>query len=526
MKQTIRLEQFEHAEIRTALAKMNRGIEREALRITSEGQLATTLHPRALGATLTHPLITTDYAEALMEFITPVSTSIDTTLAQLRDVHRFSYQNIGDEYLWPLSMPCYLNDTSDIRLAQFGKSHIGTMKTVYRQGLTYRYGAVMQTISGVHFNWSVSDDLWPLLAARDGKENNADYRSERYFGLIRNFKRWAWVVPYLFGASPVLCKSFLKHSSADLDFHELSSGMVYVPHSTSLRMSDLGYTNKEQAALKITYNSLDEYVAGLRRAVFTRSEQFANIGVRKDDVWQQLNANVLQIENEFYSTIRPKRVAESGETPTQALERAGIQYIEVRALDVNPFSAIGITAEQMRFLDLFLLYCLFTESPELSIECQQATEKNVNKVVLRGREPGLTLTDESGEHSVVDRLEHLFTELGKIAELLGDESLAYHEALKKFAPAITDPETTFSAQLLRMYEEASKLYQHVGMRLAVEYRDTLMNSEFEHYTESYFHKIAAESLAAQAEIEAKDNGSFADFLTTYFQRALDKKKRA
>lgn len=526
MKQTIRLEQFEQADIRTALAKMNRGIERETLRITSEGQLATTMHPAALGSTLTHPLITTDYAEALMEFITPVSTSISTTLAQLRDVHRFSYQHIGEEYLWPLSMPCYLNDTSDIRLAQFGKSHVGRMKTVYRQGLTHRYGAVMQTISGVHFNWSVSDELWPLLAAADGRENNSDYRSERYFGLIRNFKRWAWVIPYLFGASPVLCKSFLKHSSANLDFHELSSGMVYVPHATSLRMSDLGYTNKEQAALKITYNSLDDYVAGLRRAVFTRSEQFANIGVRNGELWQQLNANILQIENEFYSPIRPKRVTESGETPTQALERAGIQYIEVRALDVNPFSDVGITAEQMRFLDLFLLFCLFTDSPELNIECQQATEKNVNKIVLRGREPGLTLTDEAGELSVQQRLQHLFAELEKLATLFASESAEYQQALEEFAPGIDNPEATFSARLLRMYEEASKVYQHVGMRLAVDYRNALMNSAFEYYSEADFQKMAAESLAEQAEIEAKDTGSFGDFLTAYFERALDKKKRA
>ncbi|RUO19269.1 glutamate--cysteine ligase [Aliidiomarina iranensis] len=526
MKQTIRLEQFERADIRSALAKMNRGIERESLRITSEGQLATTMHPAALGATLTHPLITTDYAEALMEFITPVSTSITTTLAQLRDVHRFTYQHIGDEYLWPLSMPCYLNATSDIRLAQFGKSHVGRMKTVYRQGLTHRYGAVMQTISGVHFNWSVSDELWPLLAAEEGRENNADYRSERYFGLIRNFKRWAWVIPYLFGASPVLCKSFLKHSSADLDFHELSSGMVYVPHSTSLRMSDLGYTNKEQAALKITYNSLDDYVDGLRRAVFTRSEQFADIGVQTGDKWQQLNANILQIENEFYSPIRPKRVADSGETPTQALERGGIQYIEVRALDVNPFSEVGITAEQMRFLDLFLLFCLFTESPELSIECQQATEKNVNKVVLRGREPGLTLMDEAGEYSVQERLAHLFAEMAKIADVLEAESSAYHRALQSFAPAISNPDATFSAKLLRMYEEASKIFQHVGMRFAVEYRDRLKNSGYEFYTEADFQKMAAQSLAEQAEIEAQDKGSFGDFLAAYFEQALDKKKRA
>ncbi|MCH8491612.1 MAG: glutamate--cysteine ligase [Idiomarina sp.] len=521
-----RLVQLQQSDAQAALLKMNRGLERETLRITQEGALATTMHPRSLGATFKHPLITTDYAEALLEFITPVATSIDITLAQLRDVHRLAYQAIGDELLWPLSMPCYLNDPKDIRLAYFGTSHSGRMKTVYRQGLTHRYGAVMQTIAGVHFNWSISDALWEILARQDGCADSSDYRSEKYFGLLRNFKRFAWVIPYLFGASPVLCKSFLKHSFANLDFHELPNGMVYVPHATSLRMSDLGYTNKEQADLKITYNSLDDYVAGLRRAVFTRSEQFADIGIHDGDTWHQLNANILQIENEFYSPIRPKRVAEKGETPTQALERGGVQYIEVRALDVNPFSPVGINAEQMRFLDLFLLYCLLSESPELSLECQQATERNLTKIVLRGREAGLTLTDELGEHTVADRLTDLFSELERIATLMGAEAELYQRALDEFKPSIAEPELTYSGKVLATYTEAAKLFRQVGMELAVQYREELLASELEYYSEAQFQQMAADSLAAQAAEEAADTGTFADFIADYFTQAQAKKKRA
>lgn len=507
-----------------ALKQMNRGLERETLRITPAGELATTLHPRALGSTLTHPLITTDYAEALLEFITPVETSISTTLAQLRDIHRATYQALGDELLWPLSMPCYVNDVSDIRLAQYGDSHVGRMKTTYRQGLTHRYGAVMQTIAGVHFNWSVNTAMWQEMAAEDGVEDNETYRSEQYFALLRNFKRWAWVIPYFFGASPVLCKSFLRHSFADLDFHELGSGMVYVPHATSLRMSDLGYTNKEQAALKITYNSLSDYVTGLRRAVFTRSESFAEIGVRDGDHWRQLNANILQIENEFYSPIRPKRVAESGETPTQALERGGVQYIEVRAIDVNPFSPVGISAEQMRFLDLFLLYCLWSDSPTLDLAQQQQTEKNVNTVVLRGREPGLRLVDEQGDIAVNERLHGLFTKLAAIAAWLDDGVNGdYQQALASFAPAIDDPSLTLSAQLLNEYREAVQAYRQVGLGLAVAYKEQLLSSDFEQYSAAEFSQWAEESLTEQAEIEAADQGTFAEYLENYFQRALDKK---
>lgn len=525
-----RLSQLRDDVGRRALATMNRGIERECLRITPEGRLATTQHPRALGSKLTHPLITTDYAESLLEFITPVSTEIETTLAQLRDVHRATYHAMGNELMWPLSMPCYLNEVSDIHLADYGTSHIGRMKSTYRQGLTHRYGAVMQTIAGVHFNWSVSDALWAILAERNGVKDSVEFRSEGYFGLLRNFKRWAWVIPYLFGASPVLCKSFLKHSSADFDFRELGNGMVFVPYATSLRMSDLGYTNKEQSALKITYNSLQSYVDGLRNAVFTRSENFASIGVREGDHWLQLNDNILQIENEFYSPIRPKRVTESGETPTQALERGGVQYIEVRAIDVNPFSPVGITAEQMRFLDLFLLYCLLSDSPELPLEAQQQTEKNVNTVVLRGREPGLQLRDESGEHSVVERLTFLFDELKEIASLLdgGTENQEnveqqYTRALALFAPAISDPEQTYSARLLREYHAAVAAYQQLGMRLATDYKNELIETPFEYYDADYFAQLAAESIVEQEAIEAASEGTYAAFLDTYFARALDKK---
>lgn len=505
------------------LMQMNRGLERETLRITAEGRLATTMHPKVLGSTFTHPLITTDYSEALLEFITPVATNINTTLAQLRDVHRVTYQAMGDELLWPFSMPCYLNNPSDIRLAYYGNSHAGRMKTVYRQGLTYRYGAVMQTIAGVHFNWSVSDSMWQALAAHDGVADTSAYRSDYYFGLLRNFKRYAWVIPYLFGASPVLCKSFLKHSFANLDFHEMANGMVYVPYATSLRMSDLGYTNKEQAALKITYNSLAEYVQGLRRAVFTRSEQFANIGVRDGEQWKQLNANILQIENEFYSPIRPKRVTQPGETPTQALERGGVQYIEVRALDVNPHSPVGITAEQMRFLDLFLLRCLLAESPELSLQCQHETEKNLNKVVLQGRQPGLTLTDELGELSLQARLQQLFTELHALTALMGSERELYQQALAVFAPAIAEPELTLSGKVLAEYQQAAELFRQVGMELAVAHREALLKDGFEHYTSANFATMAEQSIAQQQAIEAGDSGTFSEYIEQYFMRAQEKK---
>ncbi|OZB03547.1 MAG: glutamate--cysteine ligase, partial [Idiomarina sp. 34-48-12] len=380
-----------------ALRGIQRGVERETLRITEQGKLANTPHPKALGSALKHPLITTDYAETLMEFITPVASDIAVTLEQLSDVHKVTYQELGDELLWPLSMPCFVGSAEDIVIAQYGSSHTGKMKTLYRKGLTYRYGGGMQIIAGVHFNFSLSDELLALLAQHENKPFNQDFVSAKYFHLIRNYKRVCWMIPYLFGASPAICKSFLQHTEDNIEFSSMGKGTVYRPYGTSLRMSDLGYTNKEQADLKITYNTLEEYVSGLRRAITKESTRFSKIGVKVDGEYRQLNNNILQIENEFYSVIRPKRVARSGETPTQALERGGVEYIEVRALDVNPFSPVGITEEQIRFLDLLLMYCAISPSKQMSWDEQVIADKNFNRVVMDGRNPRLTLNDNNYE---------------------------------------------------------------------------------------------------------------------------------
>jgi len=517
---------LENPAIRSGLVGIRRGIEREALRITPEGRLATTMHPEEkLGATLTHPAITTDYAEALLEFITPVSRSVQETLVQLRDLHRVTYAAIGDERLWPMSMPCYVNELSDIRIAQYGNSHSGTMKRVYRQGLTHRYGAMMQTIAGVHYNFSVSDELWAALAAEDGDRDSKEFRSARYLGLIRNFKRLAWVIPYMFGASPILCKSFLRHTSVDIGLEEIGGGLVGIPYATSLRMSDLGYTNREQAELGITYNSLEEYTSDLCCAVFTPAKRFVDIGIRDGDEWKQLSPNILQIENEFYSPIRPKQIAKDGETPAQALKNRGIEYVEVRVLDVNPFSNVGISADQMRFVDLFLLYCLLENSPKLSWQEQVDTERLVSEVVKQGRTPGLQLTDDYGIATVEERLTVLFKELETIAQVLdvNEPEPLYYQSLTSLSPAISDPEQTLSGKVMSMHKRALAEGGQPSMQLAEMYRTELLGSELEYYSQEQFAEWTKQSIADKATLEANSKGSFADFLADYYVRAQAKK---
>ncbi|HET8817782.1 MAG TPA: glutamate--cysteine ligase, partial [Pseudidiomarina sp.] len=528
LQSTIRaqVENLRTAGTTDVLCDINRGIERECLRITPTAKLAQTPHPETLGSALKHDFITTDYAENLLEFITPVANDIQTTLAQLTDVHRFAVQRLGDELLWPLSMPCFVGDEQDIKIAQYGSSNIGRMKTLYRRGLTYRYGGAMQIISGVHYNFSVPNKLWEALAKAEGTIADSDFISRRYFDLIRNYKRVCWVIPYLFGASPAICQSFLKHAEATMEFESLGKGTVYRKYGTSLRMSDLGYTNKEQADLAITYNSLPEYVAGLRRAITRPSARFERIGVAVSTTdgntdFRQLNSNILQIENEFYAPIRPKRVTKHGETPTQALERGGVEYIEVRALDVNPFSAIGITAEQIRFLDTFLLYCLFLDSPAMSLDEQTIADRNFNRVVMDGRNPRLTLVDDGFERPIADWLEDIFGELQGIATWLdeahdGDD---YATVISQQYRAVLNPELTLSGQFLRWLRDQQLDNSELGMQLAKQYKAELQQP-LSHFTVEQFETWAQSSLAEQRALEQQDAGSdFAAFLREYFRRA-------
>lgn len=512
------VEHFSDAHGRTALLGMLRGIEREALRIDVAGYLALDTHPLELGSALMHSRITTDYSEALLEFITPVNNKVEPLLEGLTETHAFSVRHLHGQRLWPVSMPCYVKDEHNIPVARYGSSNTGKMKTLYRKGLTYRYGALMQIISGVHFNFSVSQELWQsLYEIGDKSLTFEDFISESYFGLIRNYRRLVWVLPYLFGASPALCSSFIKGQKTDLQFEKSGRGTLYLPYATSLRMSDLGYTNKEQEDLNISYNSLPEYLAGVNAAIKMPSANFANIGVKVDGEYRQLNANVLQIENEFYSPIRAKRVTRSGEKPSEALARAGVEYIEVRALDVNPFSPIGIEASQVRFLDLFLLYCLLTESPKSDIKEEARLSANLKSVVLEGRKPDLKLLTSTGTLSLKSWLETLFDTLQPLAKLLGGEASDYQTALAHWRRAVDDPNQTLSGQVIQHLIAKGQDHGQWVMKLAEQYHQYFIDYPLSAETIAQYQAEAKSSLEKQAELEAAQSAiSFDDYLKDYF----------
>ncbi len=516
-----RLSLFNQDNLLSTLTGIQHGVERESLRINANGSLAQTDHHQGLGSALTHHFITTDFAEPLLEFITPPEPNTKTTLAQLSDTHKFTMQQIGNERLWPMSMPCYISSEDDIRLAEYGSSNIGQMKHLYRKGLKNRYGSMMQTISGIHFNFSLPAEFWQAyLPSVCGVESTQSTISAAYFDLIRNYRRYCWMLPYLYGASPTMCQSFLGENPTNLNFEKFGRGSLYLPNSTSLRMSDLGYTNNAQSDLHICYNHLDSYINTLRGAINTPSPQYLKFAGKVNGNFQQLNSNVLQIENELYSPIRPKQPTISLERPTDALADRGVSYIEVRVLDVNPFSPVGISEQQMRFLDVFLLYCLLSPSEQLNEETYAVTERNLNKVVLEGRDPDLQLELNGKLIPLKEWGNSLLDEMLDAAHLLdkANNTDVYSQALKKERLAVNDPEQTLSGQIVTDLFGSGKPRDNgeYGLDLAERYRQHFSATDYQVYDDAFFRQQAEHSLRQQGQIEADDHISFEQFMNENF----------
>ncbi len=500
-----------------------KGIEKESLRICKEGCVSQTAHPQALGAALTHPHITTDYSEALLEFITPPFSDITQTLDFMQTIHQYVYSHLDEEeMLLSASMPCGINGDKSVPIADYGNSNIGKMKHVYRHGLWHRYGRTMQAIAGVHFNYSVPTELWPVLHKQSqSKLELKDFISESYFGLIRNFQRQGWIILYLFGASPAICKSFFKsrpHLMAEFD--EFDQHTLYHPYATSLRMSDIGYKSKNQANLTIDYNSLTGYVESLGKAIETPYPEYEKIGVKVDRQYKQLNANILQIENEFYSTMRPKQIAKSGEKPTLALKHRGVEYIEMRSLDLDLFNPIGIDEGNARFIEAFLLNCLLQDSPLHKGNEDHINNVNQLDVAHNGRKSGLELNRHGQQVLLKDWATEIIKSIEPLCEILdeGKPDKPYSKAVKHQLTVVQNPELTPSAKILKGMRENQQPFGRFGLNTSRCYKQYFAQHKLDETVVQKFDEMAVASYKKQQEIEASDSISFDQFLSNYFSQ--------
>jgi len=475
-----------------------------------------TPHPTALGSALTHPRITTDYSESLLELITGTHTDVASLIEELRLTHRYVAGALdGDgELIWNHSMPGSLPPEADIPIAWYGTSNTGMLKHVYRRGLALRYGRTMQCIAGVHYNFSLPDAFWEQIDLPG--DTAVARRSCGYIALIRNFTRYSWLLMYLFGASPVAARDFLRGS--DRGLHTLDADTLFLPHATSLRMSDLGYQNPAQSQLKPCYNDLDTFLARLYQAVTQPWPEYERLGTHREGQWIQLNTHLLQIENEYYSTIRPKRVTRRGERPITALAERGVQYVEVRCLDIDPFEPVGIAAETARFLDAFLLYCTLQDSPPFHPDgyCHRSRD-NFARVVREGRAPGLTLNRDGTSVGLRQWGGELLDAISGCAELLdaacgGDH---YLRAVAAQRDKLADPDATPSARVLAALRERGISFRDYLLELSAEHARILCAEALSDTEQAAYVDMARDSLAGQAAIEGGEVIGFDEYVARY-----------
>ena len=507
------------SDIEEALSTSKIGLEKESLRVSAEGGISQAPHPVAWGSALTHPQITTDFSEALTELVTPPCNSVAEVIQSLDDIQTFVYRNLDDEILWATSMPCVVAGETSIPLARYGSSNAAQMKTAYRRGLGLRYGRAMQVIAGVHFNYSFADAFWKRYQQLlDNSDDLQDFISDQYMGVVRNLLRYGWLVPYLFGASPAVCKSFLNGRRTMLQ--EFNSNTYYEPYATSLRLGDIGYQNNKEdlAGIKACYDSLDAYVESMQCAINTPYDGYQDIGVKVDGVYQQLNTNILQIENEYYSSVRPKQIVQGDEKPSTALKKRGIAYIELRSLDVNAFDPHGINSEQLYFLEVFMLFCLLQDSPKLSKSEIDAIDENLLLVAHKGREPGLDLQRGEEKISLQDWASELCNKMTAVASLLDRANYCenYFSSVKSQIASVFEPELTPSARMLAEMREHDEGFFHHAQGMSMHHNQYYKNHPLSEEKVRFFENMANESLAKQKKIESEDTISFDEYLENYF----------
>ena len=489
------------------LTGMRRGIEKESLRSQPGGGLALTPHPAALGSALTHSRITTDFSESQLELITGVHADVEACLEELTQIHQFTYRSLrdsGDEMLWVSSMPCGLPTDETIPLGRYGSSNVGRAKSVYRMGLGHRYGRRMQTISGINYNWSLPG-----------------VTSEHYFSLIRNFRRHAFLLLTLFGASPAVCSTFVAGRQHELQ--NLTEHTMYMPHGTSLRMGRLGYQSDAQASIAVSYNTLEGYGASLQDALTRPYAAYEAVGIQNPGGdYNQLATTLLQMENEFYGTIRPKRVIFQGERPLHALRERGVEYVEVRLMDLDPFVPVGITAQTMRFLDVFLLHCLLSDSAPDTPDEIAALARNQHRTAAGGRQPGLLLERDGAETTLADWGLELIEQCAPIAAAVDAAQVGtrYAEAVAAARTSLQQPETLPSARVLAtMKRDFDNSFVKFVRAQSVKTQQALLALPFSAQQQAAFDEMTLKSTAEQRQIEQADTVPFEIYRKEYVSPA-------
>ncbi|MHC5225404.1 glutamate--cysteine ligase [Ignatzschineria sp. LJL83] len=494
------------------IADVNIGLERETLRINPEtGHLSDQDHPESIGSALTHKHITTDFAECMLEFVTSPHSSPDKALEELRSIQKFTLNKLNNEIFWPNSMPPAIDSEDEIVIGKYGSSNDARMKSLYRKGLSVRYGKMMQVISGIHYNFSLEDHVFK--AFQDGINNNdtlSAFKTDRYLHACRNVSRYGFVIPYFLGASPVMDKSFL--AGKENPFSSLNDEDSYLPEGESLRLSDIGYGNNK-CHFDVSFNSIQEFTKNIQFAISTPCNIFSQIPVQENGIYNQINNHILQIENEYYASIRPKQIMQKGENFLTALNKRGIEYIELRSVDINPLIAEGIDIDSMRFIQLFLTASVLTDAENLSQKEYEHNQKNLKIVAKSGLDLDQSFTVEGEESTLKEALLSALHWLDPIAKILGSP---YEKSLSLMKDRVSHPELLPASEVLKALKTSNQTYQSFFLAKA----KTLYSSEYsalDSSNQAALESLTEQSLAKRDEIEAAPQIPFAEYLENYFK---------
>lgn len=497
------------------LCKTILGIERETMRTNKDGEISRKTHPIRLGSAYTHPLIKTDFSEAQVEYATQSSYKTNSVLQALTDLHSYTQERLENETLWPFSMPPRLPENEeDIPLAVYGRTEDAIKKTIYRRGLGHRYGRRMQTISGVHINISFSKSLMSWVSEKKyNKPLSKNTQSQLYLDTIRNFNRYSFLLLYLFGASPAMDKSFTKKIP---NLKELDPDTYYAPNATTIRLSELGYTSQVQNSLYISLNNLKDYVRTLCYSVSTVFHPYSQYNTDGSfEKKKQLNDYYLQLENEYYALIRPKQIPKHGERPIDSLNDRGIRYLEVRCVDADPFSPIGVTEDAVLFTELYLLYCLLLDSPNMDEEEKKIWDQNQYDVVWNGRSENTKYRVFGKSDSIQEWFEKIYPDLIKIAKIWDEKESCekvqvsrFTEILDRQKAKIFNPKLTPSALILKHLKEQKISFLEYGLKLSKKYaEDWTLNPKNTKF-EDKLDKMADESLKEKSRLEQEEKSVF------------------
>lgn len=412
------------------------GVEREMLRVDKDGMISFKLHPEELGDKFTNPYITTDFAESQIEIITPPLSTMEEVYGFLNLLYDTVALNIGEELLWPQSMPSIITDR--IPVAEFGDHEDARKATEYRERLLLKYGGKKQLISGLHFNFSVDEEIIKVLYENGIQTvNYRNFKEQVYLKAARNYLRYRWLLVYIMGNTTTVHGTFIDDSDCTKCFKEINKDSFYLENGISYRNGECGYRNLID--LYPDYSSVENYVKSIEKYI---------------------SDGLIDSHKELYSQVRIK----PGDTEDflNSLKTDGIKYLEFRTIDVNPFERSGISLDDLRFLELFNIYILLKEESDYELWQEEAME-NQNLISKFGKKTIKLKKD--GEYILKDQwIKNILREIADMAEEMGCE---YH-IIDKILERVSDMKMSYAYRIEEMVRKMG--YEECYLSLAEKYK--------------------------------------------------------